>query len=141
MNPNGCQTGAAHNRFSAPQERLHLALTAGKTGTWELELSPGDRVILSPELQRILGWGEGQFDGGIRSFLDRVHPSDRLAVVRTLATAIRHQTDPELEFRFLRPGRPDLWLLGRGRVDCNPNGLPVRFIGVAVDITEQKSAE
>jgi PAS domain S-box-containing protein len=110
-------------------------------GIWELELNQTDRMRISPELESIFGWGPGKFDGQIRSFLERVQPSDRSHVLRDIAKAIRHRTDPELEFRFLRPDRTVGWLLGRGRVYYHPDGRPARLVGVGIDVTAQKTAE
>jgi signal transduction histidine kinase len=117
-----------------------LALAAGRMGTWEIELDQGVRILLSPELEKILQ-GPGKCDGQIRSFLNCVHLADRFSVLRAFVKAIRYQADPELEFRFRRQGKPDGWLMGRGRVYCDANGRPARLVGVAIDVTGQKSAE
>jgi len=131
----------AREGLSAVEERLRLALAAGRMGIWELELNQKDRMRISPELESIFGWGPGKFDGLIRSFLDRVQASDRLRVHRAITKAIRHRTDPELEFRFLRPDRAAGWLLGRGRVYYDGDGQPARLVGVGIDVTAQKTAE
>src|SRR5262249_55494865 len=60
---------------------------------------------------------------------------------QAISESIRNVSDPELEFRFIRQGRPNGWLLGRGRVYCNHQGRPVRLVGVGIDVTSQKLAE
>jgi PAS domain-containing protein len=109
---------ATHAERSLPgaEERLRLALAAGRMGIWELELERNYPLILSAELQTIFGPELGVFDGQIRSFVERVYPADRAVVLKTFAKAIRDRTDPELEFRFVRPERSPGWLLARGRV-------------------------
>jgi hypothetical protein len=44
-------------------ERLRLALAAGKMGTWTRELDGEGRVLLSPELEAIVGLRPGEFPG------------------------------------------------------------------------------
>jgi signal transduction histidine kinase len=122
------------------EERLHLALVAGRMGIWELDLGRKKTLRFSPELQKLLAF-EAEFDGQVRTFLDRVHPSDRVSVLRKMISAIREARNLELEFRFTRPGRPPLWLLSRGRPYRGAGRVPQRLIGVVIDITAQKVAE
>ena len=131
----------AERNSSGLQERLRMALSAGRMGIWELALERPGSMILSPELQSILGIELGGFDGRISSFLARVHPPDRVGVLKRLAQCIRRESDPELEFRFLRAGRQPGWLLGRGRLYRDAQGRPARLVGVGIDITAQKLAE
>lgn len=126
---------------SGVEERLRLALSAGRMGIWELALEQPDSMVLSPELQAIFGLEEGKFEGKVHSFLGRVYPADRAKVLKAMAKSIRHQTDPEFEFRFLRPACSPGWLLARGRVYQDDHGHPVRIVGVGIDITGQKVAE
>ena len=57
-------------------ERLRLALAAGKMGTWTRELDGQGRVLLSPELEAILGLQPGRVPGNGTGAL-RVHPPGR----------------------------------------------------------------
>jgi PAS domain S-box-containing protein len=131
----------AEGGSSSAEERLRLALTAGRMGIWELELDHHGRMILSVELQTILGMAHGEYDGRIKTFVDHVHSADRTRVLRAITRAIRQGTNPELEFRFLRPGRSPAWLLGRGRIYHDRESRPTRIVGVGIDITSQKLAE
>ncbi|HLH53526.1 MAG TPA: ATP-binding protein [Verrucomicrobiae bacterium] len=131
---------AGERNLSALQERLRLALSAGGMGVWELPLDNSGCLVLSPELQSILEI-KGDFDGRISSFMGHVHPADRVAVLKRLVRCIRHQSDPELEFRFLRSGRQPGWLLGRGRLYRDAEGRLSTLVGVGIDITAQKLAE
>jgi signal transduction histidine kinase len=131
---------SSEHHVSGAEERLRLALVAGKMGIWELDLSEPNRIILSPELREILGLEQGNLDQSIPGFLSCVHGSDRVGVIRAITKAIRHQADPEFEFRFLRRESNPVWLFGRGRVYSNQHG-PVRLVGVGIDITAQKLDE
>jgi signal transduction histidine kinase len=128
--------------LTGQDDRLRLALAAGRMGIWELDLARGKPVLtISAELEAMLGLETGQFDGRVRTLLDRVVPEDRAGVRRAIVKTVRSGTNPELQFRFLRPGRAPGWLLGRGRIYRDAKARPVRLAGVGIDITAQKLAE
>ena len=122
-------------------ERLRLALAAGKMGTWTRELEGGGRVVLSPELEAINGLRPGEFAGTEAALYELIHPEDRELVRQAFDKSIEIKSDYEVEFRFLPRGRPPGWMLGRGRAYYDAAGKPVRLVGVAIDITARKLAE
>ncbi len=122
-------------------ERLRLALAAGKMGTWTRELEGEGRVFLSPELEAIIGLDPGEFSGTEPALYELIHPEDRELVRQAFDKAVQIQSDYEVEFRFLPRGRPPGWMLGRGRAYYDATGKPVRLAGVAIDITARKTAE
>ena len=122
-------------------ERLRLALAAGKMGTWTRELEGGGRVLFSPELETINGLRPGEFAGTEAALYELIHPEDRELVRQAFAKAIELKNDYEVEFRFLPRGRAPGWMLGRGRAYYDETGKPVRLAGVAIDITDRMLAE
>ncbi len=78
----------------------------------------------------------------IDTFYDRLHPDDRertrLAVERTIQNGIPY----EIDYRTVDPISSAIkWIRARGGVAFAPNGEPVRFDGVTLDITTHKNAE
>jgi PAS domain S-box-containing protein len=122
-------------------ERLRLALAAGKMGIWTRELDCQGRVLLSPELETIIGLRPGEFRGTESALYELIHPEDREFVRQAFDKAIELKSDYEVEFRSLPCGRPPGWMLGRGRAYYDAAGKPVRLVGVAIDITAHKTAE
>jgi PAS domain S-box-containing protein len=122
-------------------ERLRLALTAGKMGFWTRELKGGGWVRLSPELEAINGLSPGEFPGTEAALYELIHPEDRELVRQAFEKALEIKGDYEVEFRFLPRGRPPGWMLGRGRAYYDAAGKPIRLVGVAIDITDRKTAE
>jgi PAS domain S-box-containing protein len=122
-------------------EHLRLALAAGKMGTWTRELDGEGRVLLSPELEAIIGLNPGEFPGTESALYELIHPEDRELVRQALARGIEIKSDYEVEFRFLPRSRPPGWMLGRGRAYYDAAGKPLRQAGVAIDITARKLAE
>jgi len=122
-------------------ERLRLALAAGKMGTWTRELAGPGRMIWSPELEAIVGLRPGEFPGTEAAIYEFIHPEDRELVRQAFDKAIEIKSDYEVEFRFLPHGRAPGWMLGRGRAYYDATGQPIRLAGVAIDITARKLAE
>jgi PAS domain S-box-containing protein len=118
-----------------------LALAAGKMGTWTRELNGQGRVLLSPELEAIIGLHPGEFPGTEAALYEFIHAEDRAVVRQAFDKAIEIKSDYEVEFRFLPRDRPPGWMLGRGRAYYDAAGQPVRLAGVAIDITARKAAE
>jgi PAS domain S-box-containing protein len=131
----------AEAALSESNERLRLALAAGKMGTWTRELDAQGRVLYSPELEAILGLPPGGFPGTVEALYEFIHPDDRELVRQAFDKAIEIRGDYEVEFRFLPRGRPPGWMLGRGRAHYDATGKPLRLAGVAIDITVRKQAE
>ena len=131
----------AEAALNESNERLQVALAAGKMGTWMRELEGQGRVVCSPELEGILGLQPGEFRGTEHALYEFVHPEDRELVRQAFEKAIEVRSDYEVEFRFLPRGRPPGWMLGRGRAYYDAAGKPLRLAGVAIDITARKQAE
>ena len=131
----------AEAALTESNERLQLALAAGKMGTWTRELNGQNRMLLSPELEAINGLRPGEFRGTESALYEFIHPEDRELVRQAFDRAIEIKSDYEVEFRFLPRGRPPGWMLGRGRACYDAAGKPVRLTGVAIDITARKMAE
>ncbi|RPH54652.1 GAF domain-containing protein, partial [bacterium] len=60
------------------EERLRLALEAGRMGTWDWDILAG-RLRWSEGLERIYGFPPGGFGGSLDEFLESVLPEDREA--------------------------------------------------------------
>jgi len=122
-------------------ERLRLALAAGKMGTWTRELASPGRMIWSPELEAIFGLRPGEFPGTEAALYEFIHPEDHELVRQAFDKAIEIKSDYEVEFRFLPRGRALGWMMGRGRAYYDATGQPIRLAGVGIDITARKLAE
>ncbi|AWN37671.1 diguanylate cyclase [Methylobacterium radiodurans] len=112
----------------ASEERLRLALRAGRMVAWEQNLVTG-QSLRSESAIELLGIGSGP----TTAFLDHVHPDERAEIRAAFggAEAYVHR-----EFRYVTPSGRTLWLSAWAeRVDDE------RVVGVSCDITERKLAE
>jgi PAS domain S-box-containing protein len=131
----------AETALSESNERLRLALAAGKMGTWTRELTGQGLIIGTPESDALLGLQPGEFDGTEKALFEFIHPDDHELVRTAFAKAIESKADYEVEFRFLPRNRPMGWMLGRGRTYYDAEGKPIRLVGIVIDITLRKAAE
>ncbi|MFC5081901.1 EAL domain-containing protein [Microvirga arabica] len=112
------------------EERLRLALHAGRMFAWEQDLRT-DYVTRSQNAVSLLGIGSGP----LADFLDKVHPEDR-ALRGHFAQVVKSQGSYTSEFRYILPSGKVLWFGSRAEL-----AAPDRVVGVTFDITERKAAE
>jgi PAS domain S-box-containing protein len=122
-------------------ERLRLALTAGKMGAWTFDLGDRPQIVGSPELEVVFGLKPGEFRQTEEAMFELIHPADHELVRHAIARAFADQDEHEFEFRFLPRNRPAGWMLVRGKAHKDSGGRPIRLAGIGIDITELKQAE
>jgi PAS domain S-box-containing protein len=121
-------------------DRLRLAVEAGKAVGWDWDLSTGlDRWF--GDLQTMFGIPSDTFTGHAEDFRRRIHPEDRELVSKTVADAQRSRKPYAGEFRVIRDDETIRWLTARGKFYYGNNGDAERMVGISVDITDRKLAE
>ncbi|MEG4839736.1 PAS domain S-box protein [Microcoleus sp. B9-D4] len=121
------------------QERLQIAQQAGKIGTFELNIQTNE-VACTPELEALYGLPVGGLDS-YQSWAQMVHPDDRTVTEQHVQAAVASGEELNIEFRICRPDKSVGWIACRAKVFQDEIGLPLRMIGVNVDITDRKQAE
>jgi two-component system, cell cycle sensor histidine kinase PleC len=124
--------------YETVRSRIDTALNRGRCGLWDWDLARG-RIFWSQSMFEILGL-EAKDD--LLSFGDvntLVHPDDvrlyELAAELADATA----TTIDHAFRMRHSAGHWVWLRARCELVCQPGEPGLHLIGIAVDITEQKS--
>jgi len=121
-------------------DRLLLAMEAGTSVAWDLDVSSG-RDLWFGNLQAVFGIPTDKRAGDAQDFIRYVHPDDRQRVSDALADARQDRKVYAPEFRIVRPDGMIRWLVSRGKFYYATNGAPERMLGVSLDITERKLAE
>jgi PAS domain S-box-containing protein len=127
----------AEQALQESQDRLRIALEAGRMGAWEWDITT-NRVLWSPELERLHGLAPGAFDGTFQAYLKDVHPDDRAVVEASIARTLEERRDHHVEYRLQMPDGETRWVEGRGQLFCDQTGRPVRLVGVCQDITDER---
>ena len=122
------------------EQRLALALEAAKEGLWDWDLRSG-LMHLSPTYHAMLGYEDGTLPKALREWTELLHPDDWGLFFAELAELVE-QDDYQLEFRLRAADGSWRWLLARGRVVArDADGIPLRLLGIAADITERRTRE
>jgi PAS domain S-box-containing protein len=129
----------ADQALTLSEERLRLALEAGAMGTWDVNLETGE-VTWSESHLRLFGLAPGQFNGTLEGFWRCVHPDDLPGVQAEAARCRENRLPFRHEFRVVWPDRSEHYVSARGTFSYDPDGRPVRLLGVAWDITQQRRA-
>ncbi|WP_169157540.1 PAS domain S-box protein [Brasilonema bromeliae] len=131
---------AAAESLRASEERLRLALDAGRMGTWDWNVRT-NAVTWSPSLEAIHGLPAGTFAGTFEASVADVHPDDRERVLGAVRRTLEEDLDYHLEYRVVWPNGSQHWVEARGQLLKDERGRPERMTGVCVEITERKRAE
>jgi PAS domain S-box-containing protein len=127
----------------ASEERYELALgAAGAIGTWDWDIL-NDRVIANPKFAELYSVDPARAARGapIATFLEGIHPDDRLRVSAEIRHSIATRSDFASEYRLLQRDGSIAWVFARGKVHCDADGRAVRLPGATVDITDRKRTE
>jgi PAS domain S-box-containing protein len=130
----------SESRLRASDERLTLALEAGRMGAWDWEISTGT-VTWSRSLEEIHGLPPGGFGGRLENVQQEIVPQDRRLVAEAVARALETKGAYYAQYRIQRPDGEIRWLEARGQITLDEDGAPKRMAGVCMDVTERVTAE
>ncbi|MGA9371096.1 MAG: PAS domain S-box protein [Solirubrobacterales bacterium] len=122
------------------RDRLEEAQRLARLGSWEWDVV-GDRVIWSDELFRIYGLEPGEMEPTYERFLERIHPADREAVDQRNRRAFADHLPFEDVKRATRANGSEFLMRTQGEVIVDPEGNPIRMLGVCEDVTLEKQAQ
>jgi two-component system cell cycle sensor histidine kinase/response regulator CckA len=122
---------ASEERFRQLAENIQEVFWMLEPDTWRL-------MYVSPAYDAIWGRSRQELYERPRSFLDTIHPDDRERVWHDLTANWRAYDG---EFHILHPDGTPRWIRLRSFPVYNDEGKVYRLAGVAVDRTEQKTAE
>jgi PAS domain S-box-containing protein len=123
------------------EERLRLAQEAAAIGIYDWDVQAG-RIRWTPEMYRLNGIDPATPPERLyEAWLDRLHPDDRERAHAETSTFLEREGPLQIEFRVLLPDGGVRWVLGRGSVERDAVGRPIRMMGVNLDVTELREAE
>jgi diguanylate cyclase (GGDEF)-like protein/PAS domain S-box-containing protein len=121
------------------EEALAEAQLLAMLGSWTLDLA-SSQMAWSAEMYRIFGVRRGLFEPSLQNWLALIQPSDRRELMAAVRTALANGQPYELEFTVTPPQGPSRVVHGRGRVQLDEHGTPIRMSGTAHDVTEARQA-
>jgi PAS domain S-box-containing protein len=133
---------AAEAALRESEERLALAIDATQLGTFDFNPQSG-QLIWSHFGKRHFGLSPEAIVSGDQLW-SAIHPDDRERVRAFLEAAFKSGHDGYYATEYRTIGIEDgveRWLSTRGRMLCDSDGRPMRFIGVTIDVTERTRLE
>ena len=118
------------------EKRLNLAADSANLGMWEWDIAH-DEIWITDKGRAMLGFDSSEkldFD----RFRSRLHPDDSEAVLKAVDSSLGTGAEYQSEYRMVLPDGQLRWIAGRGHVEFDSDGKPVRMRGASVDITERK---
>ncbi len=112
---------------------LVAALAATHAGAFECHFAERTAAI-SANLEALLGFPPGGFDGRMDSLLETLNPHDRNRIVNQIRNAPPYQTQIETEFRVNGVEGQARWFSARGELERNDSGELVALIGMAQEV-------
>ena len=97
---------------------------------------PGDTIYVSPQVVDIFGWAPEDLLEDQDLWMNSIHPDDRDRVTATE----REETVGvfNAEYRVINRAGETVWLHEQGHLVRDPDGTPLYWLGIALDVTETK---
>ena len=123
------------------EETLRLTLEAGEVATWNWDIV-ADRVTADSNMARLFPVNaEAATAAPLARYLDIIHPDEREQVSAQISQAVHAHTPFEASYRVAAGDGQYRSVIARGRAEYAPDGTPLQFPGVLLDITRQKQVE
>src|SRR5438046_6080074 len=133
------QLQASEAELRETEQRMQLAASAAELGMWMWDIARNE-IWITDKGRALFGFAPSEkldFD----RFRSALHPEDRESVHQAVENSLRTGAEYESEYRAVLPDGEVRWIAGRGHVEFNGDGQPVRMRGASVDITKRKQAE
>ncbi|WP_187371514.1 sensor histidine kinase [Methylobacterium oryzihabitans] len=134
---------AAQAAARISEERLALAFEAsGSLGWWDWDI-PADRLYAGPVFARMFGVDPALAAAGVplAAFEAGIHPDDRGRIGERIRQVVAAAADFDEEYRLQHADGTVSWIHARGRCYHDEAGRPLRYPGVALDVTAAKRGE
>lgn len=121
------------------RERLALVLGSIELGVWYCDL-PVDKLEWNEQCKAHFGLPP-EAEITPRTFFDGLHPEDRDRVMNATDAAIKHHEPFDGVYRTVAPDGTVRWIRALAQASYAPDGTPVRFDGITLDISHAKHTE
>jgi diguanylate cyclase (GGDEF)-like protein/PAS domain S-box-containing protein len=122
------------------KERYELATNGSDEGLWDWEIKK-DKAYFSNRFKEILGIANQPVKESIKTWLNRIHPEDKIRVIQELEDHINAKSNSfHCEHRIVTE-ETTKWVSIKGKVTQDKEGYPQRIVGFLTDISEIKFAQ
>ena len=121
-------------------QRMQLATDSAHLAVWDWDLQTGT-MLWDDEMFTLYGTTREEVRGTVQDWKDGLHPEDLERAIARCEAAIKGEAPFDTEFRVRHKDGTVLWLKANATVLRDPEGNPVRMVGVNRDVTDIHSAE
>jgi PAS domain S-box-containing protein len=137
---NGTQRKRFEEALKEKDDRLTVALAAGRMGTWEWDIE-SDVDVLDESMAALCGLKRETTTFAIREFYALVHESDRAVVKNAFERSTQDDAQFQLDFRVVWPDGSVHWLTDHWRRCPGLDGHAHYLTGACMDISDRKTQE
>ena len=119
-----------------------------ESGMWSMEFDERgsmESVLWSEEFRRMIGYkDEKDFPNRLESWSELIHEEDKEDVLNEYYGTIEDYTGNKIfdvEYRLLTKDRGYRWFRTTGKLSRQEDGTPISYIGMFIDITENKKKD
>ncbi|MDY0249264.1 MAG: EAL domain-containing protein [Pseudomonas sp.] len=122
--------------------RFKLALEASHEALWDWSLSEDKEIYFSVDYCAKLGFTQEEFGHTQQAWRNHLLPEISEKVYQDVMRFIA-EGDGQYDktYRMLHRDKSHRWMRSRGRLIKDAQGKPIRFIGIARDVTEEYAAK
>jgi PAS domain S-box-containing protein len=130
----------AENALINSEKSLKEAQRIGRLGSWELDII-NNRLTWSDEIFRIFEINPNEFGASYEAFLNAIHPDDREKVDLAYSNSLKTRTPYAIDHRLRFADGRIKYVQEQCETFYDPDGKPLRSVGVVQDITDRKLME
>ena len=131
------QSTVSLERYQRSQQQLELALAGGNIGLWDWDVATGE-VYYSPIMKTQLGFAPDDAWNSFEDWKSRLHPDDLPRAMETVNDYLEQRADDyKSTFRMLCVDGTYRWVFAKGVAQFDHANMPIRMVGVHVDIHER----
>ncbi|MET3113587.1 two-component system sensor histidine kinase VicK [Pedobacter sp. CG_S7] len=122
------------------EEMLIIAIESANLGTWHYH-PISKRLIVSPRLKALFGYTENE-EMTYDSVMAKVTEEYRFMLLKAIKSSVNYGEQFNLDFSIAGNTENKLrWMRATGKIYRDNEGIPIRFSGVLMEITEHKQNE
>lgn len=122
-------------------QTLEMSLNVAHLGVWDWNIATGE-TYFSPEWLEALGYAEGELDGSVDTWRERIHPDDADRVQAALDAHFSDEAPYVVEHRLKAKDGDYRWHIAQGKViEWQDDGQPRRMVGVQRDVHDSRSMQ
>ena len=132
---------APHGGAPSADRPLDEVESVARIGSYSMDI-PSGRWVSSKGLDAIFGI-DAAFDRSVEGWASLIYPADREAMVAYLIDEVLGRARPfDRQYRIVRADTgAERWVHGRGVLELDGSGRPVRMFGTIADVTDQREAQ